>query len=68
MHEPLWKSIERNDIEAATKFLSLNDVQEKNIYDANGQSMLHKTVLLGNVEMVMLLLEKTGATTDLVNA
>ena len=30
--------------------------------------MLHRAVQLGNTEMVMLLLEKTGATVDLVNA
>ena len=30
--------------------------------------MLHRAVQLGNTEMLMLLLEKTGATVDLVNA
>ena len=68
MHEPLWKAIEANDTEAATKFLALNDVQEQNLYDASGQSMLHRAVALGSVEMLMLLVEKTGTTTDLVNA
>ena len=68
MHEPLWEAIEKGDTAAATKFLSLNDVEEKNLYDSSGQTMLHKAVQLGNAEMLMLLLEKTGATTDLVNS
>ena len=55
-------------MEAASKFLALNDVEEQNVYDGNGQTMLHKSVQLGSAEMLMLLLEKTGATTDLVNA
>ena len=36
MHEPLWRAIEKNDTGAATKFLALNDVEEKNLYDSNG--------------------------------
>ena len=38
------------------------------MYDANGQSMLHKCAQLGNSDMIMLLLERTGAKPDLVNA
>jgi hypothetical protein len=38
------------------------------MYDANGQSMLHKAAQLGNADMLMLLLERTGAKPDLVNA
>ena len=68
MHEPLWQAIEQGNLESASKFLSLNEVEEKNVFDSSGQSMLHRAVQLGNTEMVMLLLEKTGATVDLVNA
>ena len=46
----------------------MNDIEEQNMYDANGQSMLHKTSQLGYSEMLMLLLERTGAKPDLVNA
>jgi ankyrin repeat protein len=68
MHEPLWQAIETNDIASATKFLNLNDIEEQNMYDANGMSMLHKTAQLGLADMLMLLMERTGAKPDLVNA
>ena len=42
LHEPLWQAIESNDIMSATRFLNLNEIEEQNMYDANGQSMLHK--------------------------
>ena len=28
MHEPLWRAIEENDITAATRFLTLNEIEE----------------------------------------
>lgn len=68
MHEPLWQAIEICDLGSATKFLNLNDIEEQNMYDSNGQSMLHKAAQLGNADMLMLLLERTGAKADLVNA
>ena len=68
MHEPLWKAIEDNDLASATRFLDLNEIEEANIYDANGQSMLHKAAQLGQTEVLMLLLERTGSKVDLVNA
>ena len=37
------------------------------MYDANGMSMLHKIAQLGHADMMMLLLERTGAKPDLVN-
>ena len=42
MHEPLWRAIEKNDLPAATKFLQLNEIIKQNLYDQQGQSMLHK--------------------------
>ena len=68
MHEPLWQAIEANDLASATRFLNLNEIEEQNMYDANGQSMLHKTAQLGHEDMLMLLLERSGAKADLVNA
>ena len=68
LHEPLWRAIEANDLAAATHFLNLNEIEEQNMYDAAGQSMLHKAAQLGNAEILMLLLERTGAKADLVNA
>ena len=68
LHEPLWQAIEANDVTSATRFLNLNEIEEQNMYDANGMSMLHKCAQLGNSDMLMLLLERTGAKPDLVNA
>ena len=68
MHEPLWRAIEANDLAAATRFLNLNEIEEQNMYDANGNSMLHKAASLGQTDIIMLLLERTGAKADLVNA
>ena len=42
LHEPLWQAIEGNDLTSATRFLNLNEIEEQNMYDAQGQSMLHK--------------------------
>lgn len=67
-HEVLWQAVEANDTAAAEKFLSLNEVEEINMYDMTGQTMIHKAAALGYTEMLMLLLERTGAKPDLVNA
>lgn len=67
LHEPLWQAVEANDLTSATRFLNLNEIEEQNMYDSNGMSMLHKCAQLGLAEMMMLLLERTGAKPDLVN-
>ena len=38
------------------------------MYDATSQTMVHKAAAMGYTEMLMLLLERTGAKPDLVNA
>ena len=38
------------------------------MYDGTGQTMIHKAAALGYTEMLILLLERTGAKPDLVNA
>ncbi len=68
MHESLWQAVEQNSINAADKLLSLNEISEASLYDGYGQSMIHKAASLGYIEMLMLLLERTGAKPDLVNA
>ena len=68
LHEPLWRAIAADDLAAATSFLDKNEIEEQDMYDAYGQSMLHKSAQLGHAEMLMLLLERTGAKPDLVNA
>lgn len=66
MHEKLWKAIESNDLKTADKFLDLNEVQ--NFYDQKGQSMLHYAASLGHVDALMMLVERTAAKPDMVNA
>ena len=69
MHEPLWEAIEKNDLEAASLYLSQNErySEEQNVLGGPGQSMIDLAVQLGHTEMLMQLLEKTGATKDLHN-
>jgi len=38
------------------------------MYDITGQTMVHKAASLGYTDILMLLLERTGAKPDLVNA
>ncbi len=66
-HEKLWQAVELNDQAAAEKYLDFNEVNEQNLYDPFGQTMLHKAASTGAAEMLMLLIERTGAKPDLVN-
>ena len=38
------------------------------LYDSQGNSVAHKAASLGHVEVLMLLLERTGSKPDIVNA
>lgn len=66
--EKLWQAVELNDLPAAEKYLDFNDVVESNLYDPFGQTMIHKAASQGSAEMLMLLIERTGAKPDIVNA
>lgn len=66
-HEKLWQAVESNDLFEAEKFLDFNDVTEAQLYDSFGQTMLHKAASIGAVEILMLLIERTGAKPDIVN-
>ena len=67
-HEALWQAIEQYDVAAAEKFLDSNEIEEQDMYDNVGQSMLHKIAQIDHSDMLMLIIERTGAKTDLVNA
>jgi ankyrin len=67
-NEILWQAIEKNDIATAQKILDHNDITEHHLYDPTGQTMIHKAAAQGHSEILMLLLERTGAKPDLVNA
>lgn len=43
-------------------------LSEADLYDSLGNSMAHKAASLGHVEILMLLLERTGAKPDIANA
>jgi uncharacterized protein len=48
--------------------LDNNEVDEQGTYDSTGQSMVHKAAVLGHTDMLIMLLERTGAKPDMVNA
>jgi hypothetical protein len=70
----MWEAIESNDIRLVEALLTNfqdNPTQgftDSDLYDSNGQSMLHKCASLGHAEILMLFIERTGAKPDLVNA
>lgn len=52
---------------AAELFLDFNEISEADLYDSAGQTMLHTAAELGHAEMMMMLIERTGAKADMVN-
>lgn len=66
-NEKLWCAVEANDITAAELFLDFNEINESELYDPFGQTMLHMAAGLGHAEMLMMLIERTGAKPDMVN-
>ena len=52
---------------AAELFLDFNEILESHLYDASGNTMLHTAAELGHDEIMMLLIERTGAKPDMVN-
>jgi hypothetical protein len=45
-----------------------NPFTDNDLYDVFGQTMIHKAASLGHIDILMLLLERTGAKADLINA
>jgi ankyrin repeat protein len=66
-NEKLWTAVENNDLAAAELYLDFNEVNESQLYDGNGQTMLHLCAELGHSDMMMMLIERTGAKPDMVN-
>lgn len=71
-HQKLWEAVETNDIKAVETILNKlgdsNSLEDADLHDASGQSMVHKAASMGHAEILMLLLERTGIKPDLVNA
>ena len=65
---------ELNDTEKVASYLdtyeekSGGELKEQELYDFTGNSVIHKAASLGHAEILMLLLERTGAKPDLVNS
>lgn len=73
MHGYLWDAVETNDINAVEDLLERiaamqSSLSEADLYDSNGNTMAHKAASLGHAEIMMLLLERTGAKPDIPNA
>ena len=66
-YERLWRAVEKNDSFNTEKFLDFNEVNESNLYDTQGQTILHMAASKGHLEMLMLLISRVGAKPDLVN-
>lgn len=66
-NEKLWTSVESNDLVAAELYLDFNEINESELYDPYGQTMLHMAAGLGHAEMLMMIIERTGAKPDMVN-
>ncbi len=71
-HRHLWDAVETNDIKAVEQLLEKIageqlSLSEADLYDSNGNSMAHKAASLGHAEILMLLLERTGAKPDIPN-
>jgi len=66
-HDKLWTAIDNNDYTTAELYLDFNEVSETDLYDQQGQSMLHLSASLGHADLLMLLVERTGAKPDMVN-
>lgn len=69
----LWEAVETNDLGATEELLEKiaseqMQLGESDLYDSQGNSMAHKAASLGHADVLMLLLERTGAKPDLVNA
>jgi len=68
----LWDAVETNDIKLVETILDKlgdsNQLEDADLYDSQGNSMVHKAASMGHAEILMLLLERTGIKPDLVNA
>ena len=68
-HALLWDAVETNDIRSVEELIDKisseqNQLSESDLYDSLGNSMAHKAASLGHAEILMLLLERTGAKPD----
>ena len=73
-HQELWGAVEMNDTDKVATYLenyeenSGVELKEQELYDVYGQSVIHKAASLGHAEILILLLERTGAKPDLLNS
>jgi ankyrin repeat protein len=70
----LWEAVEINSTAKVIAYLEEyeekagEELKEAELYDQTGSSVIHKAASLGHAAILMLLIERTGANPDLVNA
>lgn len=70
----MWDAVEVNNTDQVAQYLENYEekmgveLKENELYDVTGNSMIHKAASLGHAEVLMLLLERTGAKPDIPNA
>ena len=63
--ERLWKAISQNNRFETEKFFDFNEVDDS--FDQTGQTLLHLAADRGFLDMLMLVLSRTGVKADVVN-
>ena len=72
-HDLLWKAVEDNDVDRVESYLTQHqeyahaEIEQQDLYDSHGTSLIHKAAAAGHVEIMMVLLERTGGKADCVN-
>ena len=66
-HEKLWRAVENGDLAQAELYLDFNEINEANLYDSLGHTMLHAAAERGSTEIFTLLIERTGSKPDVAD-
>ena len=70
----MWEAVEINSAEKVGAYLTDyeertgEELKQNELYDEMGNTIIHKAASLGHAESLMLLLERTGARPDIMNA
>lgn len=73
-HQELWLAVELNEVNKIREYIDQyedknnEELQEQELYDQTGNSVIHKAASLGHADALMILLERTGAKPDIVNS
>ncbi len=67
-YDRLWHAVSKNDLPSIEKFIDFNGVTEADLFDLDGNTLLHLAASLGRIEALTLLIERTAANPDFVNS